>query len=130
MRADHAKKLEAMTDEERKQYDEERAAVREKRKKEAEEAKARKKAALTAPQCVVIDLEFGDLMEEKEKKWVACQLEHLLQRQLQGGCSRSDHVTGLGSGMVVWFGRCAAALSTGRCTQRRDLSGITCAGGA
>ena len=99
MRADHAKKLEAMTDEERKQYDEERAAVREKRKKEAEEAKARKKAALTAPQCVVIDLEFGDLMEEKEKKSMAYQLGICYSANCKAVIPAQIHVTGLGSGM-------------------------------
>ena len=99
VRADHAKKLEAMTDEERKQYDEERAAVREKRKKEAEEAKARKKAALTAPQCVVIDLEFGDLMEEKEKKSMAYQLGICYSANCKAVVPAQIHVTGLGSGM-------------------------------
>jgi hypothetical protein len=90
IRADHAAKLQAMTDVERRKYEESRAAAREIRKKEAETAKARKKAALTAPQRVVIDLEFAHLMEEKGTQINGVPTRHLLQRKRQSGGSRAD----------------------------------------
>ena len=74
VRAEHKAKLEAMTEEERAKYDEERAAIKAKRKKEAEEAKAKKAAALTSPHGVVLDLEFGHLMQDKEIRSLAKQL--------------------------------------------------------
>ena len=87
-----------MTDEERKQYDEERAAVREKRKRRRRRP-SEEEAALTAPQCVVIDLEFGDLMEEKEKKSMAYQLGICYSANCKAVVPAQIHVTGLGSGM-------------------------------
>jgi tRNA (guanine9-N1)-methyltransferase len=99
IRADHAAKLQAMTDDERRKYEESRAAAREVRKKEAETAKARKKAALTAPQRVVIDLEFANLMQEKERKSMAYQLGICYSANVKAAVPAQIHVTGLGGGM-------------------------------
>ena len=99
IRADHAAKLQAMTDDERREYEESRAAAREVRKKEAETAKARKKAALTAPQRVVIDLEFANLMQEKERKSMAYQLGICYSANVKAAVPAQIHVTGLGGGM-------------------------------
>ena len=99
IRADHAAKLQAMTDDERTKYEASRAAAREVRKKEAETAKARKKAALTAPQRVVIDLEFANLLQEKERKTMAYQLGICYSANVKAAVPAQIHVTGLGGGM-------------------------------
>ena len=74
VRLAHKQKMEAMSEEERAAYEEERSAARANRKKDAEEAKEKKKAALTAPNAVILDLEFGHLMEDKEMRSMAKQL--------------------------------------------------------
>ena len=98
-RAEHAAKLEAMTDEERAKHEEERQAKREIRKKEAEEAKAKKQAALEAPNAVVLDLEFGHLMSDKEQKSMAKQLTFCYSANTKAAVPLRLYLTGLAGSM-------------------------------
>ena len=98
-RAEHAAKLEAMTDEQRAKHEEERQAKREIRKKEAEEAKAKKQAALEAPNAVVLDLEFGHLMSDKEQKSMAKQLTFCYSANTKAAVPLRLYLTGLAGSM-------------------------------
>jgi hypothetical protein len=73
--------------EEKAAYEEERAAARAKRMKDAGESKAKKKGALTAPHGVVLDLEFGSLMQDKEMRSMAKQLSFCYS---VGGCTSCE----------------------------------------
>lgn len=95
VRSAHKEKMDAMTEEERAKYEEERAAARAKRMKDAEDAKAKKKAALTAPYGVILDLEFGHLMQEKEMRSMAKQLSFCYSANTKAQIPARLHLTGL-----------------------------------
>lgn len=95
-RAAFAAKMEAMTDAERAEYEAERKANRERRMKEAEEAKVKKSAALRSPYTVVLDLEFGDLMTEKECRSMAKQLTYCYSANTKAAVPLCMYFTGLG----------------------------------
>ena len=94
-RAAFAAKMEAMTDAERAEYEAARKANREKRIKEAEEAKAKKTEALRSPYSVVLDLEFGDLMTEKESRSMAKQLTYCYSANIKAAVPLCLYFTGL-----------------------------------
>ena len=94
-RAAFAAKMEAMTDAERAEYEAVRKANREKRMKEAEEAKAKKTEALRSPYSVVLDLEFVDLMTEKESRSMAKQLTYCYSANIKAAVPLCLYFTGL-----------------------------------
>jgi tRNA (guanine9-N1)-methyltransferase len=67
--------------------------------KEAEEAKAKKKAALTAPNGVILDLEFGHLMQDKEMRSMAKQLTFCYSANTRAQVPVRLYLTGLGGRM-------------------------------
>ena len=94
-RAAFAAKMEAMTDAGSAEYEAARKANREKRIKEAEEAKAKKTEALRSPYSVVLDLEFGDLMTEKESRSMAKQLTYCYSANTKAAVPLCLYFTGL-----------------------------------
>jgi len=95
VRAAHKLKMDAMTAEERATYEEERAGVRAQRMQNGEEAKAKKKAALSASQGVILDLEFGHLMQEKEMRSMAKQLTFCYSANSKAQVPVRMYLTGL-----------------------------------
>ena len=68
LKEEHQKKLQALSAEEREAYETEQREKRERRKREANDAKTKKQASLQSKRGVVVDLEFGHLMDEKALK--------------------------------------------------------------
>ena len=88
-------KMESMTEEEKKKYESQRKANRDERMRRANEARAKKSQALTSPYSVVLDLEFGDLMTEKEVKSMAKQLCYCYSSNTKASVPACMYFTGL-----------------------------------
>jgi|TARA_B110000977_G_scaffold199343_1_gene286442 hypothetical protein len=88
-------KMQEMTEAEKAEYEAGRKANRDERMKQAETAKAKKHEALHSPFSVVLDLEFGALMTEKEVKSMAKQLCYCYSSNGKAAVPAAMYFTGL-----------------------------------